>query len=72
MTSQLIEQAAEKVGSVPILVNVISRRVRQLSVGHHRPRVDVPVFTSLGDIALMEVLEDKVQWTADEEVKVGV
>lgn len=64
MNVELTKQALEKVGNPHILVNVISRRVRQLNGGggYGRPLVDAPVGTGLADIALMEIIHDKVGW----------
>lgn len=59
MTSRLIEQASKKVGSVPLLVNLVSKRVKQLSMGH-RPMVETTAFISYGDIALQEIIEGKL------------
>ena len=64
MNVELTRQALEKVGNPHILVNVISRRVRQLNGGggYGRPLVEAPVGTGLADIALMEVIEEKIGW----------
>lgn len=54
----------EKVGNPNILVNLISKRVRQLnSAGGtgSRPLVDTANL-SAGDIALTELVEDKMDW----------
>ncbi len=59
MTSRLIEQAAKQVGSVPLLVNLVSKRVKQLSMGH-RPMIETSAFMSYGDIALQEIIEGKI------------
>lgn len=59
MTSRLIEQASKQVGSVPLLVNLVSKRVKQLSMGH-RPMVETSAFMSYGDIALKEIIEGKI------------
>ncbi len=59
MTSRLIEEAAEKIPSTPLLVNLVSKRVKQLTMGH-RPMVDTTAFMSYGDIALTEIIEGKI------------
>jgi DNA-directed RNA polymerase subunit K/omega len=54
----------EKVGNPNILVNLISKRVRQLnSAGGtgSRPLVDTANL-SAGDIALTELVDDKMDW----------
>ncbi len=61
MQSHLIDQASKIIPSTQFLVNVISRRVRQLMNGH-RPLVEVNLRTGLADIALMEIIEGKVTY----------
>jgi DNA-directed RNA polymerase subunit omega len=70
MNAELCKRAAEKVGNPNVLVNIISRRVRQLSAGGGgmgRPLVNVPASMGLADIALTEILEEKTGWTLPEE-----
>ena len=64
MNSELTKRALEKVGNPHVLVNVISRRVRQLNGGGgaSRPMVEVPPTMGLADIALLEVIEGKLGW----------
>jgi DNA-directed RNA polymerase subunit omega len=59
MQSHLLEKAEKVIKNQQILVNVISRRVRQLSNGH-RPLVEVLPRMGLSDIALTEVIEGKI------------
>ena len=59
MISQLVEEAAKKIPSVPHLVNVVSKRVRQLNAGH-KPMVDVISRMGFADIALQEIIEGKL------------
>jgi len=59
MKAHLIHAAAHVIPNQQILVNVISRRVRQLVLGH-RPLVEVPPGTREADIALMEVINKKL------------
>jgi len=71
MNAELCKRAVEKVGNPNVLVNLISRRVRQLNQGGGglgRPLVDVPASMGLADIALTEILEDKMGWEVPEEV----
>jgi len=71
MNSELCKRAVEKVGNPNVLVNLISRRVRQLGAGGGglgRPLVNVPASMGLADIALTEILEDKMGWELPEEV----
>lgn len=71
MNSELTKAALEKVGNPHILVNLISRRVRQLNGGggFSRPLVEVPQGAGLADVALLEIIEEKIGWTlTDPEV----
>ena len=63
MQSHLLEKAEKVVNNPQILVNIISRRVRQLSNGH-RPLVEVLPRMGLSDIALTEVIEGKITYEA--------
>jgi DNA-directed RNA polymerase subunit omega len=70
MNAELCKRAAEKVGNPNVLVNLISRRVRQLNAGGgglSRPLVDAPASMGMADIALREILEDKIGWEMPEE-----
>jgi DNA-directed RNA polymerase subunit omega len=61
MQSHLLEKAARVITSPQVLVNVISRRVRQLMDGH-RPVVEVQPRMGLADIALSEVIEGRITY----------
>ena len=70
MNAELCKKAVEKVGNPNVLINLVSRRVRQLSAGGGglgRPLVNVPASMGLADIALTEILEDKMAWELPEE-----
>ncbi len=60
MNIELLEQAKAKVPSTPVLVNMVSKRVRQLIAGM-RPYIkpDSPNEDKL-DIALREIAEGKI------------
>jgi DNA-directed RNA polymerase subunit omega len=69
MNAELCRKAAEKVGNPNVLVNLVSRRVRQLNSGGggiSRPLVDVPAGTGMADIALQEILQEKIGWEMPE------
>ena len=69
MNAELCKRAVEKVGNPNILINIVSRRVRQLNSGAgglSRPLVDAPASMGLADIALREILEDKIGWDMPE------
>ena len=60
MNAELCKRAAEKVGNPNILVNLISRRVRQLNSGGgglNRPLIADAGNLGAADIALRELLE---------------
>ena len=59
MKTHLIKAASEVITEPKMLINVISRRVRQLSFGH-RPLVVCAPGTGLADVALTEVIEGKL------------
>lgn len=59
MTSQLLQEAAQVIPNQQLLINVVSRRVRQLGLGH-RPLVEATPRSSLTDIALREIIGGKL------------
>lgn len=61
MKTDLINAASLVIPSTQMLVNVVSRRVRQLSLGH-RPLVAHPPGMQIGDIALTEIVEGKLTY----------
>ena len=62
LNAELSKKALEKVGNPNILVNLISRRVRQLNSGGSRPLIEAASNVGVADIALMEIIEDKMGW----------
>jgi DNA-directed RNA polymerase subunit omega len=73
VNSELCKRANEKVGNPNVLINIISRRVRQLNSGgggFSRPLVTEVAGQGLADIALREILEDKIGWELPELVEV--
>ena len=71
MNSDFCRQALNKVGNPNVLINLISRRVRQLnSAGGIGSRPLLMDFGNLGaaDIALREILEEKMGWELPEEL----
>ncbi len=61
MSSQLLEEAQKVIPNQQLLVNIVSRRVRQLSTGH-RPLVEYGPREGWGDIALKEIIEGKLKF----------
>src|SRR6476659_4828439 len=55
MTAQLLQEAAKVIPNQQLLINVVSKRVRQLGIGH-RPLVEATPKSSLTDIALKEII----------------
>ncbi len=59
MTAQLLQEAAKVIPNQQVLINVVSKRVRQLGIGH-RPLVEAMPKSSLTDIALKEIIAGKL------------
>lgn len=62
MQAQLLEEAAKLVSDPQKLINIVSKRVRQLSQGH-RPLVDPGPRVVYSDIALRELISGKLSYT---------
>ncbi len=63
MDARLVQQALAKVLNVHVLVNLVSRRVRQLNAGgggSNRPLVADTANLRAADIALLEIIEEKI------------
>jgi DNA-directed RNA polymerase subunit omega len=70
MNSELTKKALELVGNPSTLVNLMSRRVRQLTSGGggmSRPLVEPPVGAGVADIALLEIIEGKITFESTQE-----
>lgn len=65
MNSEYIKQAMTKVGNPNVLINVVSRRVRQLTSGGgvSRPLIEQTATMGAADVALMELVEDKMAFS---------
>ena len=62
MNAEFAKKAAEKVGNPNVLVNLVSRRVRQLNSGGgglNRPLIADVGNLGAADIALREIIEEK-------------
>jgi DNA-directed RNA polymerase subunit omega len=71
MNAEFCKKAAEKVGNPNVLVNLVSRRVRQLTSGGgglSRPLISDPGNLGAADIALREIIEEKIGWDMPEIV----
>ncbi len=60
MNAEFIEKAKQKVASVPLLVNMVSRRVRQLNAGMRPYLKPLSPSEERVDIALREIIEGKL------------
>ncbi len=59
MNSIFIDDASKVIPDPQILINMVSKRVRQLSAGSH-PMVSVEPRMGLADIALAEIAQGKL------------
>ena len=62
MKSDLIEKASKTIPHPPVLINLVSRRVRQLNQGR-APLINTAAYgmrLGQGDIALIEIIEGKI------------
>lgn len=59
MSSNLLEEASKVITNTAVLINLVSKRVRQLSNGQ-RPLVEIGPRMSNADIALQEIIEHKL------------
>jgi DNA-directed RNA polymerase subunit omega len=72
LNSELTKKALEKVGNPNVLINLVSRRVRQLnsgSGGMSRPLIADVGNMGVADIALLEIIEDKMGFEMPELVE---
>jgi len=72
MNAELVKKALEKVLNPNVLVNMISQRVRQLNSGHggaSNPMVANITNLGVADIALREIIEDKIGFEMPEVIR---
>lgn len=67
MNPQLVYQANQVIKDPHLLINLVSRRVRQLGSGS-RPMVEPGVREGTADIALREIIAGKLQARIPQEV----
>lgn len=76
MNADLTRKALEKVGNPNVLVNLVSRRVRQLNGlsggAPARPLISETAGLGAADIALLEIAEGKLGWEMLEEKEAEV
>lgn len=71
MTTSLLDEATKVIPNPQVLINVVSKRVRQLTQGH-RPMVEVGARLDYADIALREIIDGKIGFelvSEDEEAQ---
>ena len=68
MNAELVKKALEKVENPHVLVNLVSRRVRQLNAGG-RPLLSNTGNLHVADIALLEIIEDRLGFEMPEIIK---
>jgi len=69
MNADYCKKALEKVGNPNVLINLVSRRVRQLNSGGggiSRPLLADVTGMGAADIALLEIIEEKTGWDLPE------
>jgi DNA-directed RNA polymerase subunit omega len=72
VNAELTKKALEKVGNPNVLVNLVSRRVRQLNSGAgamSRPLISEVGNMGAADIALAEIIEEKIGFEMPEVVE---
>lgn len=62
MNSHIIDDASKVIHEPQILINMVSKRVRQLNAGS-RPMIAVESRMGLADIAMAEIAEGKLSFT---------
>lgn len=60
MNADLLEEARKKVPSIPLLINLVAKRVRQLNAGYRPMLKPQSREEEKVDIALREIIEGKL------------
>jgi DNA-directed RNA polymerase subunit omega len=66
MKSKYLEAGLQRISNPELLVNLVSRRARQLAQGH-RPMTQTDPKMDFADIALKEIAEGKLSYEAVNE-----
>lgn len=72
LNADLTKKALEKVGNPNVLINLISRRVRQLNAGvgaMSRPLIADTGNLGAADVALLEIIEGKIGFELPEPME---
>ncbi len=59
MRSELVDEAAKVIPEIPVLINLVSARVKQLNTGRP-PLIKADPRMGTSDIALTEIIEGKI------------
>ena len=70
MRADLVEKAARVISDIPLLINAVSQRVRQLTRGHAALVERTPGLRE-ADIALMELIEGKIKIVQKEVIPIS-
>jgi DNA-directed RNA polymerase subunit omega len=64
VNSDFVKQALVKVGNPNVLINLVSRRVRQLTSGGgvSRPLIEQTATLGAADVALLELIDGKMDY----------
>ena len=68
MKSDLVEKASEVISDPLVLINLVSKRVRQLNSGRS-PLIPVKPSMGVADIAMTEIIEGKIRLIEQEPVE---
>jgi DNA-directed RNA polymerase subunit omega len=70
MNAELTRKALDKVINPNVLINIVSRRVRQLNSGGGSSRPLIDDYANLGaaDIAMREISEDRLSYELANEI----
>jgi len=71
MKSKYLESALQRVPNPELLVNLVSRRTRQLAQGH-RPLTQTDARMDFAEIALKEISEGKLGYEIDADAATAV
>ena len=69
MKSKYLEPAQQRIPNPELLINVVSRRVRQLAQGH-RPLTQTDARMDFSEIALKEISEGKLGYELTGEIEI--
>ena len=65
MRVELIDKASEVITDTPLLINMVSKRVRQLNNGRS-PLIKIVERMGAADIALTEIIEGKIKLVGEQ------